>query len=175
VAAARAALRLAERRARTGPRNPELLAQLPALRKALADARKAEGDLIAAAAGQVETLLTAAQRQLWSTIRTNPLGGEVACAADLTAGQVEALRQAHRRLARGHARPKSRTAHEAVEAKFREEVAGILTAAQKSAIETGKANVARHLAGVKAASAKVLAVPEGMEDLYPAAALSAGI
>ena len=166
VAAARTKLRLAVRKARTGPRNPALLAQLPGLRKALATAKKAESDFVAAAVGQVETLLSYSQKQLWQTVRTNPLNGEYACAAGLTAAQVKALKKAHRRLARGHAMPKTRAEHEAVEAKFREGVAGILTAAQKLAIETAKANIVLYLPGVKAAGGKILPVPEGLKGWH---------
>ena len=101
VAKARMILRRAERRARTGPRDPELLAKLPSLRKAVADARKAEAQRVATAVTAVEGLLSASQRGVWATVRGNPLGGQYACAADLSAAQVKAIGAAQRTLGSG--------------------------------------------------------------------------
>jgi len=95
VAEARKILRRAERRARTGPRDPELLAKLPSLRKAIEDAKKAEAQRVATAVTAVEGLLSASQRSRWATVRSNPLGGQYACAADLSAAQVKATLRPH--------------------------------------------------------------------------------
>ena len=161
VAAARTILRRAERTARTGPRNPTLLARLPELRQAVELAKQAEAELIATAAGQVEAVLSATQQRLWATVRAKP-EGDYAFAGSLAAAQQTALTQAHRRLARDHATGRTAADHEAAEERFRSAVDGILTTTQKAAIEAARANTRQFLPVVRAASQAVLPPPSGL-------------
>jgi hypothetical protein len=145
-------LRAAMTRFNVGPRDEKLIAQLPTLKKAYADALKQGLQIEGTAVTAVEMVLPDAQRRMWQDARKN-LGVPSAYrfVPNLETRQVAALRG--RPLAGDFVNGPNAAAPAA------EDASAILSSMQQEAAATARANAARCMPGVLSASENVLPVP----------------
>ncbi len=164
-ATAKAALRDALRKVRIGPRDQALLTRLPALKTAYGSALRQRYDLVKTAVPAVEAKLTASQKSLWRAVRkSSGLPRKYRYVPDITTAQSQTLRVAHRTRVRLLAAAKTGAEMKAAEAAFAGTEQRTLSAGQREAIATAKANVRLLLAGVEAASKETFPVATTVES-----------
>ena len=158
--AAERELRGALRRLSVGGAGGAARAAVPGLKGAVAAAKAAEGQLLAAAREHLSAAMTDAQRAAWAAIRANPASaGRYAGAPNVTTAQLTASGLAKTNLARRCAVAATSAERQAAAAECERSLANILTPAQRTALATASANIRRHMPAVLAASAKVLPPP----------------
>lgn len=143
-------LQLAQRSVRVGPRDEAVLRGLPGLEQAYTDATEARQGLHRDAGRAIESRLTADQRALWQTAKTNIAAGvssRYRFAPNMDADQRDQVRDA---LA---VRSIDRNSSRYTEADRQ------LTASQREAVATAESNQARNMAAVQQAEEEVLPLP----------------
>ena len=161
---ARKALRHGFAKMHMGPRDATLLASMPALKKAVADAATAEGNAVGAAIPTVEALVSAEQKTLWSVARANAAApSQYRYTPGLTAAQLKTLHVARRTRARQLAGARTAAVRTTAETALRTSETNTLTAAQRTTMAAAKTNLRAKMPGVLAAAEKILPYPEEMK------------
>ncbi len=152
-ATAKAALDAALQKVRIGPRNETLLARLPTLKSAYANALRQRYDLVKTIVPALEAKLSASQKSLWRAARRNGgLPARYRYVPEITAAQAKALRVAQRTRVRLLAAAKTGAEMKAAEAGMTAAEQRTLSASQRETIATTKANLRQLRTEVEAAS-----------------------
>jgi hypothetical protein len=161
---ARRTLRRAFAKIHMGPRDEAVIAQMPALKKAVADTAITELNTVRAAVPTIDPLLSAEQKTLWSTVRANAGAPRVyRYAPGLTAQQAQVLEIALRARARRLRVVTGTTERQAAETALVSEESRALTEAQRTAIASAGTAIGQGKSAMAAASQEVLPLPEEMK------------
>jgi len=158
------ALRSALRRIGMGPRDENLIATVPALKAAVAQARAQRKTIVESAIAAVEAKLTSAQKGVWTIARANAsLPSAYRYTPGMTPGQVKTLHRASRTRSRKLAVARTKAQRSDATSVFNAVETDTLTGAQKTAIAAAKANMRQNMPGVLKAFAEVLPLPDDLK------------
>ncbi|MCC6680522.1 MAG: hypothetical protein IT445_06425 [Phycisphaeraceae bacterium] len=143
----RQALSEVQRQINIGPRNEQVVQQLPGIQAQVASARDLRKQLLAAAGSAVESQFDTDQQRVWAVAKGNiPTSSQLRYVSELTGQQRAEIMDLARRAARGQTTETLASA-------------GILTLTQQSQVQQAVSNQRLRMADVLLAEKAVLPVP----------------
>ena len=152
-------LREAFRKVHVGPRDESLLRRVPALQNALAEAERAERQVVEGAVPAVEAQLADAQRAFWRSVRADAGPGRYRYAFGLPAEKRQQLERTEVIRGRRLAAARSPAESAAAETAYRQAMDGILTGTQRLSMMAAQESVQRCMAGVLKGEKEALPPP----------------
>lgn len=167
-AEAATALRKVMRKINMGPRDEEVIAQVPSLRNAYYEAVKDENDLAETIVSAVSARLSDSQKSTWEAARNNAgLPSEFLYVANISDEQRSSLCRAYRsRVRKAMLAETTEKQTEAAEA-YETALENALSADQESAVTASKTAINTNLPGVIEAEREILPLPEEFEQDVP--------